>query len=276
MITFPNAKINIGLNVLEKREDGYHTIESIFYSVGWCDAIEAIPGEGMGKINLTLFGNPVAGSIDTNLCVKAFNLLNAKYSLPSLNAWLLKSIPMGAGLGGGSADAAFFLKMLNELCKLNLTSEELKIFASQIGSDCTFFVENKPSLVGGKGDVITPVELDLSKYYISIVYPQMHVDTKSAYSMVTPRKRKDSLQEIVLNTPIQSWKDKIVNDFEEPIFKAHPQLAEIKNILYNNGALYASMTGSGSALYGIFDKKPMLADTLPSCKIWTSEPKNKV
>ncbi|HTA28526.1 MAG TPA: 4-(cytidine 5'-diphospho)-2-C-methyl-D-erythritol kinase [Bacteroidia bacterium] len=276
MIHFPNAKINIGLNVFERREDGYHNIESIFYPVTWFDAIEAIPADGYGKISMTLYGTPIQGSVETNLCAKAYNLLHATYNLPSLNVWLLKSMPMGAGLGGGSADAAFFLKMLNELCKLNLTTEELKIFASQIGSDCTFFIENKPALVSGKGEVITPVQLDLSMYYISIVYPQLHIDTKNAYSLLTPRKRAHSLQEIVLNTPIQSWKEKVINDFEEPIFKAHSQLTEIKNILYTNGALYASMTGSGSALYGIFDKKPMLADVLPLCRIWTYEPKKSV
>ncbi len=274
MVYFPNAKINIGLNVLEKREDGYHNIESIFYPVDWCDAIEATPTEGNGKINLTIFGTPVPGNTDSNLCVKAYHLLNEKFNLPSLNAWLLKSIPMGAGMGGGSANAAFFLKMLNHLFELNLSIEELKNYAAQIGSDCTFFIENKPAIVTGTGNIITPIPLDLSSYYITIVYPQIHIDTKNAYCLITPKKRTNSLQEIALNMPVESWKDKVVNDFEEPIFKAYPQLAEIKNILYTNGALYASMTGSGSALYGIFDKKPVLNTMLPSCKIWTSQPKN--
>jgi 4-diphosphocytidyl-2-C-methyl-D-erythritol kinase len=271
MICFPNAKINIGLNVLEKREDGYHNIESIFYPINYCDALEAIKTEGNGKLNLTIMGEPVAGSIEDNLCTKAYNLLNAKHKLPSLNLYLLKHIPMGAGLGGGSADAAFFLKMLNQLFNLNLSTEELKLYTSQIGSDCTFFIDNKPALVGGKGDITTPVQLDLSKYYISVVYPQIHVDTKNAYSFITPHKKPYSLKEAALS-PIHSWKENIINDFEEPIFKAHPQLAEIKNCLYNEGALYASMTGSGSALYGVFEKKPDIANALPSCKIWTTPP----
>lgn len=276
MIYFPNAKINIGLNVLEKREDGYHNIESVFYPINWCDALEIIPAHGNGTINLTVLGTPVPGSVETNLCVKAYNLLNAKYKLPSLNVWLLKCIPMGAGLGGGSADAAFFLKMLNELFKLKLSWEELKLYASQVGSDCTFFIENKPALVNGRGDVITPIQLDLSRYYISIVYPQIHVDTKNAYNLITPGKKAYSLTEVILNEPIQLWKETVINDFEEPIFKSHPELAGIKSTLYNKGALYAAMTGSGSALFGIFEKKPSLSKVLPSCKIWTSIPQKNI
>ena len=271
MISFPNAKINIGLNVLKKREDGYHNIESIFYPVQWCDAIEAIKTEGNGNLKLTTLGIPVPGPTESNLCTKAYRLLNAKHKLPSLDIWLLKCIPMGAGLGGGSADAAFFLKLINELFNLNLGTEELKLYASQIGSDCTFSIENKPAFVSGTGNIITPIKLDLSNYYIAIVYPQIHVDTKNAYSLIKPHKRKYSLKEAVL-TPIHTWKEMVINDFEEPIFKSHPQLAEIKNNLYNEGALYASMTGSGSALYGIFEKNPYIADKFPSCKVWTTHP----
>jgi len=269
MICFPNAKINIGLNVLEKREDGYHNIESIFYPVSWCDALEAIQAEGSGKLKLVSFGIPIPGENENNLCTKAYTLLSTKYKLPSLNLGLLKCIPMGAGLGGGSADAAFFLKLLNALFKLHLSKEELKIYASQIGSDCTFFIENKPALVSGKGEMITPIELDLSHYSISIVYPQIHIDTKKAYSLIRPHKRPNGLKEIAL-APIHTWKEKVINDFEEPIFKAHPQLEEIKNRLYSEGALYASMTGSGSALYGIFEKKTPLAHVFPTHKIWTN------
>ncbi len=274
MICFPNAKINIGLNVLEKREDGYHNIESIFYPVALCDALELVETAGFSNLNLTLFGNPVPGDLNTNLCVKAYNLLSAKYKLPSLNLWLLKCIPIGGGLGGGSADAAFFLKSLNELFSLNLSIEELKLYASQIGSDCTFFIDNMSSLVSGKGDVITPIPLDLSNHYISIIYPQIHVDTRNAYSLITPRKRAESLNQIILNSTINSWKEIIVNDFEEPIFNLHPELSQMKKRLYNEGAIYASMTGSGSALYGIFDKKPVLNDAFSSCKIWTIPPKS--
>ena len=267
MVLFPNAKINIGLQVLERREDGYHNIESIFYPVKWCDAIEAIPVEGQGNINLSILGLPVTGAVENNLCTKAYYLLNEKYKLPSLNAWLLKAIPMGAGLGGGSADAAFFLNLLNTLFQLHLSTDELKSYAAQIGSDCTFFIENKPALVSGTGNITTSIQLDLSKYHIAIIYPQIHVDTKTAYSLINPRKRPYSLQELI-QAPIHKWKETIINDFEEPIFKAEPRLAEIKALLYKQGAIYASMTGSGSAVYGIFDKKNQLGDLPSSYKIW--------
>jgi 4-diphosphocytidyl-2-C-methyl-D-erythritol kinase len=271
MIAFPNAKINIGLNVIEKRTDGYHNIESIFYPIQWCDAIEVIKTEGNGNLNLTTFGLPVPGSTESNLCTKAYNLLHKKYNLPSLNLWLLKCIPMGAGLGGGSADAAFFLKLVNDLFKLKISTEELKQYASQIGSDCTFFIENKPSFVSGTGNIIEPISLDLSQYYIVIIYPQIHVDTKNAYSLISPHKREKSLKEVIF-TPISTWREIIVNDFEAPIFQAYPQLADIKNGLYRHGAIYASMTGSGSALYGVFEKNPYLAEVYPSTKIWTTHP----
>jgi 4-diphosphocytidyl-2-C-methyl-D-erythritol kinase len=276
MICFPNAKINIGLNVLEKREDGYHNLESIFYPVNWCDALEAMQTEGYGSIELQTFGNSIPGSVENNLCAKAYNLLNAKYKLPSVKAWLLKTIPMGAGLGGGSADAAFFLKLLNELFQLNLNTEDLKKIASQIGSDCAFFVDNKPAFVSGKGDVLTPMNIDLNNYYISVVCPQIHVETQKAYSLVTPDKKPISLKQIVIDSPIHSWKELVTNDFEVPIFNSYPQLAEIKNRLYKEGAIYASMTGSGSALYGIFEKKPYLSGKFPNCKIWINPPRKLI
>ncbi len=274
MVCFPNAKINIGLNVLAKRDDGYHDIESLFYPVSWCDTLEVMRAEGDGEIKLSLLGNPIPGSAETNLCYKAYTLLDKEYKLPSVNVWLLKTIPTGAGLGGGSADAAFLLKLLNQLFQLKLGEKELRFFASQIGSDCSFFIENRPSVVTGKGDIITPVNIDLSKYYITIVYPPIHVDTKNAYSHITPSEREYSLKDIVTSSPISSWKDAIVNDFEEPIFNIHPHLAEIKRQLYDEGALYASMTGSGAALYAIFEEKPNLAVKFPSCKVWITNPVN--
>lgn len=271
MISFPNAKINIGLNVLEKREDGYHTIESIFYPINWCDAIEALTVKGNGEIKINLLGTPIQGPLENNLCYKAFQLLNEKYTLPSVNLWLLKNIPMGAGLGGGSADAAFFLSQLNKLFALNLSIDELQTYATQIGSDCTFFIQNKPAFVNETGNIIHPIAFDLSKYYISVVYPSIHIETKNAYSLITPHKKPYSLKQAILS-PIGDWKELIVNDFEEPLFKKYPQLSEIKNTLYKNGALYASMTGSGSAIYGIFDKKPYLSNLPATCKIWNSSP----
>ncbi|HTB32495.1 MAG TPA: 4-(cytidine 5'-diphospho)-2-C-methyl-D-erythritol kinase, partial [Bacteroidia bacterium] len=247
-----------------------------FYPVNWCDALEVIPTEGYGNIHLTIAGLPVSGPTDTNLCTKAYHLLNEKYKLPSVNVWLLKKIPMGAGLGGGSADAAFFILMLNDLFKLKLNKDQLKTYASRIGSDCTFFIENKPALITGKGDKINSIQIDLSNYYISVIYPEIHIDTKNAYNLITPTKKPESIAEIATQTPVGLWKEHIVNDFEGPIFKNYPQLAEIKNKLYAEGALYASMTGSGSALYGIFDKKPTLGNVFPACKIWTVQPQKIV
>ncbi len=270
MICFPNAKINIGLNVIEKREDGYHNIESIFYPIHWCDALEVLPSEGSGKLDLAILGMPVPGSAESNLCTKVYNLLHEKYLLPSLKLWLLKCIPMGAGLGGGSSDAAFFLTLLNDFFKLNLSYDELKIYSSTIGSDCTFFLDNKPASITGKGDISMPIELDLSNYYISIVYPAIHVDTKNAYSLITPKKSSYSLKETILNLPVYKWKEKVINDFESPVFAAYPELANIKKMIYDKGALYVSMTGSGSALYGIFEEKPDLEDIFPEYKVWTA------
>ena len=177
MIYFPNAKINIGLNVLTKREDGYHNIESVFYPVMICDAIEATKNEGFGSVHLAAYGNDIPGTIDANLCIKAYNLLNTKFKLPSLNLGLLKHIPIGGGLGGGSADATFFLKMLKEMFNLKINTEDLKLYASKLGSDCTFFIDNIPALVSGTGDVVSPLPLDLSGYFICIVHPKVHIDT---------------------------------------------------------------------------------------------------
>ena len=178
---------------------------------------------------------------------------------------------MGAGLGGGSADAAFFMKLLNDLFQLNISVEELKLYASQIGSDCTFFIENKPALVTETGNIIDPIKLDLSGYFISIIYPQLHIETKNAYSLLKPHQRNTNLEDLI-QTPIHTWKEIISNDFEEPVFKMNPVLAEIKNTLYQKGAQYASMTGSGSAIYGIFDKKPYLGDFPATYKTWISSP----
>jgi 4-diphosphocytidyl-2-C-methyl-D-erythritol kinase len=279
MICFPNAKINIGLNVLERRDDGYHKIESILYPVAWHDSLEATTATGFGKVNLKNTGMQVPGGEETNLCCKAYYLLKGKYNLPSLNFWLLKSIPIGAGLGGGSADAAFCLNLLNELFRLNISKEKLKSYASQLGSDCAFFIDNKPALVIGKGDITTPIQLELRKYCIVVVYPSVHIDTGKAYSLVKPRKTNRNLVDIISSTDIYNWKDTVVNDFEEPIFERYPILAEIKKSLYTAGALYASLSGSGSALYGIFDGKPEFHKKpekdlvgLHSFKIWISEP----
>jgi len=277
MICFPNAKINIGLRILEKRPDGYHNIESVFYPVGWCDALEAIPMEGSGNIELHLSGIPVPGRTDEdNLCVKLYRLLSEKYKLPSLKVWLHKTIPIGAGLGGGSSDAAHFMKMLNSMCTLNLSVDEMKKYVSQLGSDCVFFIENKPVIASQRGEVTKPVNVDLTRYYIALVYPELQVSTPFAYSLVKPGLREDSLKNIVEKKEVSDWKTDVTNDFEESLFEKFPVIYEVKEKLYKVGAVYSAMTGSGSAVYGIFNKKVDAARLFPAYKTWSGGLKPQV
>ncbi len=255
MICFPNAKINLGLNIVEKRLDGFHNIETIFYPINWCDALEAIENknfqQGDDKINLSISGLLVEGNTQDNLITKAYKLLDAKYNLPPVKAHLQKSIPMGAGLGGGSSDAAFFIKLLNEKFALHISIEEQINFANQLGSDCAFFIENKPVYASGKGDMFAETKIDLSKYCIVVAYPAVHSNTALAYKGVMPVKPQKNIQSII-TSDIKNWKEDLVNDFEATIFLLHPELLKIKNSFYEKGALYASMSGSGSAVYGIF------------------------
>ena len=257
MICFPNAKINLGLNITEKRSDGFHNIETVFYSVNWCDALEAIENKnyhtGEEKLNLTITGISIDGNTSDNIIHKAYNLLDATYKLPPVKAHLHKVIPMGAGLGGGSADGAFFIKLLNEKFTLNLSIKEQINFAKQLGSDCAFFIENKTVFANEKGDVFTPVTIDLSKYHIILIYPAIHSNTALAYKGIKPAKPEKSIKDII-SQPIADWKNTLINDFERNLFAQHPELESIKNELYHAGVLYASMSGSGSAMYGIFEK----------------------
>ncbi len=248
MLDFPNAKINLGLQLIEKRPDGFHNLESCFYPVQWCDALEIVPAP---ENKFEMSGLPVPGNPDTNLCLKAYNLLQQKHNLPPIYMHLHKVIPMGAGLGGGSSDAAFAIKLLNKLFDLNLTVEEQQNYARQLGSDCAFFIENKPVIAIEKGDVFTETDLSLSGYSCVIVYPGIHITTAEAYSNVTPEKPSCNI-ETILKQDITLWKDLLVNDFERSLFPKYPELQALKENLYEAGAVYASMTGSGSAVYGIF------------------------
>jgi 4-diphosphocytidyl-2-C-methyl-D-erythritol kinase len=249
MIKFPNAKINLGLNVIEKRSDGYHNIESIFYPVKLYDVLEIVKSE---QLNFYFSGKKIEVSIENNLCSKAYQLIKKKHSVSDVNLYLKKILPMGAGMGGGSADGAFTLLILNELFKLQLSKEKLKEYALQLGSDCPFFIDNCPSYVQGRGEMTEPLDLNLNDYTFIFVNTGVHISTAEAYQGITPAKPVINAKNIVLNTPVEQWKDKLVNDFEEVAFKKHPNLAVVKNALYNTGALYASMTGSGSAFYGIY------------------------
>lgn len=271
MLFFPNAKINIGLNIIEKRKDGFHNIESIMYPVGLSDALEFVPAtDGVGG-----FSNPIAiesglqvdSSANDNLVVKAYNLLALDYKMPILDINLHKVIPFGAGLGGGSADAAFMLKALNAEYELGITTEQLSKYAAKLGSDCPFFIENKPAFISGVGDIIQPVDFTLSGYHLIIIVPPLQVSTKVAYSNINPIKTKISIIDLV-TLPIEKWKDVICNDFEINIFAAFPEIKIIKNNLYRLGASYASMTGSGSAVFGLFRNEIEIGNQFGDSFIW--------
>lgn len=255
MVVFPNCKINLGLNIIRKRPDGYHDLETVFYPVGIKDALEIIPAE---KTTFQLSGLPVPTQDQDNLCLKAYYLLKKDFpGLPFVNIYLLKNIPLGAGLGGGSSDAAFMLLMLNKKFDLNLSEQQLLDYALQLGSDCPFFIINRPCFAKGRGERLSPVEVDLSAHKIALVNPGIHVSTKEAFSRLSPGMPVKSIREVI-KQPISTWKNELVNDFEKSVFEQFPAIAEIKETMYSNGALYASMTGSGSSVFGIFEESPKL------------------
>ena len=253
MITFPNAKINIGLNIVEKRPDGYHNIETLFYPIPIKDALEIVPSNGEKHL-FNSYGIPIEENPEKNLVIKAVHLLEKDFHIPGLEIHLEKAIPFGAGLGGGSADAAFMLKMLNEFLNLNLSDSQLEHYASKVGADCPFFIKNKPAFASGIGDILEPVELALKGYFLVLIKPDINVPTPEAYSLISPKKPEISIKELI-KKPVKEWKNGIVNDFEKNIFAKHTAIAEIKEQLYDKGALYASMSGSGSSVFGIFDKQ---------------------
>ncbi|WP_238386571.1 4-(cytidine 5'-diphospho)-2-C-methyl-D-erythritol kinase [Chitinophaga rupis] len=251
MIVFPNCKINLGLHILHRRADGFHDLETIFYPVQIKDALEVL---AHGELHFNSSGITVPGNAADNLCLKAWHLLKKDFpDLPAVNIHLHKHIPIGAGLGGGSADAAFMLQLLNDKFRLELSATQLINYAAQLGSDCAFFIPNQPCFATGRGEVLQPLDLDLSGYSMLLVHPGIHVNTGWAFGQITPQQPELSLQESILQ-PVTSWKDLITNDFEAPVFSAHPILREIKEQLYEAGALYATMSGSGSAMVGIFGK----------------------
>lgn len=253
MISFPNAKINLGLDIISKREDGYHNISSCFYPIPFTDILEFVPAQ---KFSFTASGIPIDGASNSNLVVKAFKLLQRDFSIENVAIHLHKIIPMGAGLGGGSADAAFMLKMLDAYFHLILGDEYLEVLALELGSDCPFFIKNEPVLAEGRGEEFSPVQLNLYGYFLVLVLPKVHVSTAQAYAGVKPSEPKLSIREVI-KKPIQEWKGVLKNDFEASVFEAFPELAQLKQSLYDTGAIYASMSGSGSAIYGIFDDKTL-------------------
>jgi len=228
VVLFPNAKINIGLNVLSRRPDGYHDLETVFYPVRWTDVLEVIPSRN--KTSFTLSGIEVPGNPESNLCLKAYYLLNDSFNLPEVDIYLHKIIPMGAGLGGGSSDGAYVIRLLNELYGLGLDEKELSGFALKLGSDCPFFIYNKPVFASGRGEKMFPITLTLKGYYILIIKPPIHVATADAFNMIRPGKPEKSLAELAL-MPLEKWKHEIINDFEKPVFADHPGIKKIKDSL---------------------------------------------
>jgi 4-diphosphocytidyl-2-C-methyl-D-erythritol kinase len=266
MVSFPHCKINLGLQVISKRADGYHNIETCFYPVPWTDILEVIPSD---KLNFQTSGNSIPGNDADNLCVKAYRLLEADYKIPPVQIHLHKIIPTGAGLGGGSSDGAFTLRLLDRIFNLNLSVEVLKKYASMLGSDCAFFVEDKPMFATGRGEILTDTPVTLRGKFIVIVKPEIHMSTAEVYNGVQPKAAALEIKTILENTPIAGWKDALKNEFEENVFKTHPQIKGIKDKLYNAGALYASMSGSGSAVYGIFDFQKDIASEFPELTVWS-------
>lgn len=265
MICFPTSKINLGLSVKGRRADGYHHIESVFYPIPLYDVLEFRKAE---QLRLQLHGLPVEGEAGDNLVSRAFKLFEEKFKIPPLEIILLKNIPAGSGLGGGSSDAAFFIGALNDYFRTDLSKSELNMMALELGSDCPFFIANQPALVEGRGEKLTPSNLSLKGFDFVLVFTDIHVSTKFAFSGIVQGNRKKSPFEIIEQPP-ETWKEELFNDFEEPVFRWYPKLKTIKTSLYQSGAVYASMTGSGSAIYGLFRETPQLDNFLTKYKIWT-------
>lgn len=248
MIGFPNAKINLGLYITGKRPDGYHDLVSCFYPVAWEEALEIVPSP---SFSFQSSGLPIPGAAEQNLVIKAYELLKQRHVLPACSIHLHKAIPMGAGLGGGSADAAETLKLLDRLFDLQLPADHLSELSAQLGSDCAFFIHNRPCIASGRGEVLKPIDLSLKSYALLIVHPGIHISTQEAYAGVKPRALTNPLEEVLQAGP-EHWKNLLCNQFEEHLFEKYPEVKTIKEKLYTHGAVYASMSGSGSAVYGLF------------------------
>lgn len=278
MLTFPCAKINLGLNITSKREDGYHNLETIFYPVPLTDALEVklmhddFPSDEPCDLKIT--GNAVDCDEKNNLVIKAYTLLAQDFKLPRVHTHLVKRIPMQAGLGGGSADGAFMIRLLDERFRLNMGFAEMERYASRLGSDCAFFITTEPSFGTGRGEVLEPVNIaehNLQGYYIAIVKPAIAVSTREAFKQIICRQPEHCCRDIV-RQPVETWKTVLTNDFEEPAFKQHPELADIKQQLYDLGAVYAQMSGSGSAFFGLFRTDPQqLKNAFPACYTFTTK-----
>jgi 4-diphosphocytidyl-2-C-methyl-D-erythritol kinase len=272
MIEFPNAKINLGLNVISKRIDGFHNIETLMVPIELTDILDLSRGSirQQNKVEITTTGLVVDGNTSDNLIVKAYDLVDADFDLPPVTVHLHKAIPMGAGLGGGSSDGAFMIKILNHYFDLELSTEQMEQYASKLGSDCPFFIRNKPAFAYGRGTDLKHVNFNLDGLYIVLIVPPVHVSTKLAYSLIKPIKPAQSIEDFFQLQP-EHWRGNLVNDFEQPVFEKFPRLLQIKDMLYNQGATYVSMSGSGSSVFGIFRQQPDLRlIKAEDCFIWAT------
>ncbi len=265
MVSFPSCKINLGLHILSKRPDGFHNIETCFYPVPWTDILELIPAT---RFSFTCTGIALPGDLEENLCVKAFRLLQNDFNFGEAKIHLHKIIPSGAGLGGGSSDAAATLLLINQVFRLNLSTEKLKTYAAQLGSDCAFFIENRPMLGSGRGEVLQEVDVNLQGKFLVLVKPAIHVSTADAYAMVRPTQPELDLR-AVLNSGISAWRDSLKNDFEQSVFQKFHEIASIKKSFYEAGALYSSMSGSGSSVFGVFEEPVDLKHHFPRASYWS-------
>lgn len=273
MICFPNAKINLGLRVTEKRPDGYHNLETVFYPIGLKDALEVVPSPNEKPYSLevkTLDTECLDMDEEKNIVTKAFRLMESRFSLQPTAFFLKKGIPTGAGLGGGSSDAAYALKIINLVNNLGLTDSELELFSAQIGADCAFFIKNKPIFASGIGTDFEDVTLNLGGLFLVLLKPNVHVSTAEAYSLVHPAHPTRSLKEWI-GYPIETWRDNVINDFENSVFMKYPIIGDIKETLYRNGAVYASMSGSGSSVYGLFKSPVDLKAIFPDYFYWSEK-----
>lgn len=276
MLVFPNCKINLGLNITAKRQDGFHDIETVFYPVNWCDALEVIENTDKSEaLSFSESGIKILGKKENNLIFKAWDLISEIVVIPPIKVHLHKTLPIGAGLAGGSSDAVFFMNLVNNKFNLNLSYDQKLNIASKLGSDCSFFINNKPVFAHGKGNEFSPININLSSYFILIVHPNIHSNTKLAYSGIVPKKPKKDLRTILEKQPITAWKHDLLNDFEETVFIKHPKIKELKNSFYDHGALYACMSGSGSSVFGIFDKQPSFPIN-PNYKFYLQTPASKI
>jgi 4-diphosphocytidyl-2-C-methyl-D-erythritol kinase len=269
MICFPNAKINFGLRVVEKRPDGYHNLETVFYPIGLKDALEIVQHPDGEAYSIDVDGHQSKGlDENTNTVTKAFRLLRRDFKLQPMSVYLRKAIPSGAGLGGGSSDGANALKIISQLNNLKLTDDDLARYSAQIGADCAFFIKNNPIFAKGIGTEFEPIDLNLAGYYLVLVKPDVHVSTAEAYSLVKPAYPEYSLKSLV-TLPAEEWEKRIVNDFEFSVFERYPMIREIKDKLYREGAVYASMSGSGSSVYALFKNPIDLSLAFPGCFYWS-------